>query len=207
MIDEESFEIAPQLWDRMSFWTDGHVPGFRGRDRAAVGPRSPEAVADLLFDDEARAKVAILADEHRTFVERLISEGPRDEPYNRRLDGGGSKIIYEMTFKKGLRFDCQAYFRAPSDAAALMAMLRHTTAKQAADPAMIDELWEVRVRRVEFAEINEFGQAFFGEAGTLFEWRLDKETPYDDHGRMLLDASALLWAAKLSVDPIFSPKE
>jgi hypothetical protein len=206
VLSEETFEESPQLWSRMAFWLEGAVPGFK-RPAIAVsfpGPASPEAVADLLFTDPAAAEKATeITSTFRDFLARLIAAGPQDQPYYARLDGPKT-LLYNLWILDENNSDRQVHFRAANDSAAVMALLRYATAQQAAFSDVSGSIKLARVRRFEFGEINEDGQVFNGAPGTFFEWHADQETSFDDHGRMSFDASALLWAAKLAVDPVFS---
>lgn len=206
LLTAETFENSPQLWSRLAFWLGGAVPGFAGPADAEPfpGPASPDDIADILsMDPEAAAMVETLASDFRAFVGRMLARGPCDAPYYRRVHRTQT-IIYSMNMRwhlaEGLS-EPQLYFRASHDSAAVMSMLRYVTAQQAAYPDANSTLARVLVKRFEFGEINEDGQQFYGDPSTFFEWSVSEETGFDDHGRMSLDASALLWSAKLSVDP------
>jgi hypothetical protein len=208
VLTQETFEVSPQLWSRMAFWMDGAVSGFERPERAdrLQGPVSPEAIADLLFTDPEAAKKAVeIATGFRDFLARILKDGPRDEPYYARLDGPKT-LLYNLFILDENNWDREVYFRAANDGEAVMGMLRHATVRQSIFTDVECSITQVRVRRFEFGEINEDGQVFYGEPGTFFEWNAQSETNFDDYGPMSLDASALLWAARLSVDPVFSRK-
>jgi hypothetical protein len=206
VLSEEIFDESPQLWSRMAFWLEGAVPGFNRPDKAVSfpGPASPTEIADLLFTDPAAAeKAAEIAAAFRDFLARLIEKGPRDEPYYARLDGPKT-LTYNLWILDESNSDREVYFRAANDSDAVMGLLRYATAQQAASTDVLSSIKLARLRRFEFGEINEDGQVFYGAPGTFFEWHAEQETNFDDHGLMSFDASALLWAAKLAVDPVFS---
>lgn len=208
MVSQSSFEESTQLWSRMAFWLEGGVPGF-DRPKALdekISATGPDVVMDLLFTNpSAEAAAQEILASFRSFLRRLLENGARDEPYYGRIDATGTRLYSFFILFDGDGED-QIFFKAPGDAEALMGMLRYATAQQAAFPEVRSTILQARVQRFDFGEINDDGQVFYGEPGTFFDWHAQRETNFDDYGMMSLDASALLWAAKLAVDPVYWPK-
>jgi len=192
MINKESLEDSPDLSERLRFW--------RALDPSLgiVDPVSGRAVADELRSRGSDGRhLREIAGEMKSFVEMAEKTPGLDMVYHRPMkeSGGICRVDIEWRDLYDNFGKSNVIFVAADEAAAIKAVFRYVVAQQVSMPDVNNLLLRVRLKKISFDAINEFGQMFHGAPDCFFEWNRNGHSFVADDGDPVSFDFAVLVAA------------